>query len=213
MFNCSVYNQLLFNTPLYLSRANENRWDKAGKPPDSIIPTKGSVHITANRAFIDFILHNETAKRFLNWTKETSVPDETFFSSINHNPHLNVPGSYQGEPETDPFIKPFLTRFKNWGTWPFDWKCYGKRVRMICVFGVEDVPLLVTSPEFFANKFYSDFEPLALDCMEEIHFYRTREQYENNLSFNSTYYENLPFIKKYCKLSAMPKRHKVSVNR
>ena len=50
-----------------------------------------------NRATVDFILHSKIAKDFLVWTNKTTIPDETFFPSIIFNPHLNVPGSYNGE--------------------------------------------------------------------------------------------------------------------
>lgn len=101
-----------------------------------------------------------------------------------------------GEPETDNDKKPFLTRFKNWGNPPFNWPCHGHRVRLICIFGTGDLPLLSTRPEFFANKFYLYNEHLALDCMEELHYNRTRDEYFQTRIFNTTFYENLEFIKK-----------------
>ncbi|KAJ8315953.1 hypothetical protein KUTeg_005967 [Tegillarca granosa] len=184
-----------------IKRANKERWQNVEPAPHGITPIKGSLHITANRAFVDYVLHNETAQVFLNWTKKTQIPDETFFSSLNHNPQLNIPGSYKGEPETDSVIKPFLTRFVNWESTPFGWKCYGKRVRSVCIFGVEDIPLLLSRPEFFTNKFYIDYQPVALDCIEEFHYNRTRDQYEQDWTFNTTYYENLPFLKNVVKIN------------
>ncbi|KAJ8315951.1 hypothetical protein KUTeg_005965 [Tegillarca granosa] len=99
------------------------------------------------------------------------------------------------EQETDSVIKPFLIRFVNWGTPPFDWKCHGKRVRMVCIFGVGDIPLLLSRPEFFTDKFYIDYQPVTLDCIEELHYNRTRDQFEKKSEFNTTFYENLPFIR------------------
>lgn len=100
-----------------------------------------------------------------------------------------------GEPETDREEKPFLTRFKNWGTGVFNWPCYGRRVRQICIFGIGDLPLLARRPEFFANKFYLYYQTYALQCMEELHFNRTRDEYLQRLDFQTDYYENLEFIK------------------
>ena len=65
-------------------------------PPHGVRLTKGSVHIVATRAYVDYILHNKTALDFMDWVKDTGVPDETFFSSLNHSPHLGVPGAYKG---------------------------------------------------------------------------------------------------------------------
>jgi len=54
------------------------------------------VHILASRAFVDFVIHNETATKFREWISESSCPDETFFSSLNHSPNLGIPGAYLG---------------------------------------------------------------------------------------------------------------------
>lgn len=65
-------------------------------PPFGINFTKGSVHIVAVRGFVEYVVYNRTATEFLNWVKDTYCVDETFFSTLNHNPHLRVPGSYLG---------------------------------------------------------------------------------------------------------------------
>ena len=98
---------------------------------------------------------------------------------------------FSGYPETDKTdIKPFLTRFKNWGSWP----CHGKRVRTICVFGVGDLPLISTRRELFANKFHWDYERYARDCLEELHYNRTRDEYLGKMSFDTRYYAELGFV-------------------
>lgn len=178
-----------------VQRANKVRWLAAGPPPHQIHPVKGSVHITVNRDFVDYVINNPVAKDFLNWSRKVAVPDETYFASLNHNPHLRIPGAYKGEPETDRIEKPFLTRFKNWGTGVFNWPCYGRRVRQICILGIGDLPLLARRPEFVANKFYLYYQTYALQCMEELHFNRTRDEYLQRLDFVTDYYENLEFIK------------------
>lgn len=81
-----------------------------------------------------------------------------------------------GEPETDSSKYRFLARFKNWGDGPFNWPCAGQRVSMVCIFSVKDLPLLASRPELFANKFYLDYEPLALDCVEQLHFKRVKDE-------------------------------------
>ncbi|XP_041373846.1 beta-1,3-galactosyl-O-glycosyl-glycoprotein beta-1,6-N-acetylglucosaminyltransferase-like [Gigantopelta aegis] len=177
-----------------IKNANKNRWEKAGKPPHNITAVKGSVHITVSRGFVDYVLHNETAADLLEWAKKVDVPDETYFTSLNHNPHLGVPGSYKGEPEHDPKAKPFLTRFKNWGSPPYNWPCAGQRVRLICIFGIGDLPLLEDRKELFANKFYWDYEPYALDCMEELNHNRTRDEYAGLTHFDASYYKHLAIV-------------------
>ena len=77
-------------------RHYQGRWKKAGKPPHNLQITKGRVHIIACRGYVDYLLHNQVAKDLLQWVKKTSIPDETYFSTLNHNPELRVPGSYKG---------------------------------------------------------------------------------------------------------------------
>jgi hypothetical protein len=54
-----------------------------------------------------------------------------------------------------------------------DGVCRGKYVNDICVFGLGDLNKLVSERELFANKFYHDYQPLALQCMEEWMYNRT----------------------------------------
>ncbi|XP_046544409.1 beta-1,3-galactosyl-O-glycosyl-glycoprotein beta-1,6-N-acetylglucosaminyltransferase 3-like [Haliotis rubra] len=188
-----------------VSRIFENayRWWLAGPPPADIRPVKGAVHIIANRHFVDYAVHHPVAHDLLQWVKKTKVPDETFFATLNHNPQLRIPGSYQGEPETDPITKPFLARYKVWdkGLFFFLDDCQGKYVRHICIFGVGDLHRLVQRKHLFANKFQLDFEPLVLDCMEEWYFNMTHDEHLGKLDFDDRYYRNLGFVKNQVPLS------------
>lgn len=166
-------------------------------PPRGMIITKGSVHVTASRAFVDYVLHDPFALEFREWIQQIPVPDELFFSSLNHNPDLGVPGSYKGIPETDTRQNMFITRYKNWGMWPFSWPCNGRVIRQICIFGIGDLSLLASRPELFANKFYLHQEPLALDCMEELYFNKTREEIAGKGRFDVGFYENMDFVKNH----------------
>ena len=71
--------------------------EKLGPCPVNATITKGSVHITASRGYVDYVLHDERALKFREWVKDTGVPDETFFSSLNFSPQLGVPGAYLGK--------------------------------------------------------------------------------------------------------------------
>ena len=104
---------------------------------------------------------------------------------------------FSGYPETDSTeIKPFLSRFKNWGGGAIhNWPCHGKRVRSICVFGAGDLPLLSTRRELFTNKFDWNYERYARDCLEELHYNRTRDEYMGKMTFDTRYYGELGFVK------------------
>jgi CRISPR/Cas system CMR-associated protein Cmr5 small subunit len=59
--------------------------------------TKGPVHVMATRDFVDYVINNKTALAIRSWVKKTAIPDETFFSTLNYNPQLNIPGSHKGK--------------------------------------------------------------------------------------------------------------------
>lgn len=65
-------------------------------------------------------------------------------------------------------------------------------MRSVCVFGIEDLPRLINRKEFFVNKFYPDFEPLALDCLEAW----IEQKTVCPEPLDEDYYRKLPFIKK-----------------
>lgn len=104
---------------------------------------------------------------------------------------------FSGTPETNTDHNMFITRFKNWGDGPFNWPCHGQRVSFVCILSVGDLPLLASRPEMFANKFYLDYEPLALDCMEELHFNRTRSELLGKSQFDTSLYEELSYVKNH----------------
>nr|XP_034333292.1 beta-1,3-galactosyl-O-glycosyl-glycoprotein beta-1,6-N-acetylglucosaminyltransferase [Crassostrea gigas] len=175
-----------------IKRANKERWNIKEKPPHDIVPVKGSVHVTLNRRFVEYVITNRVAADFLEWVNKTGIPDETFFATLIHNPQLEIPGSFKGKLETDFGIrKPFLSRFKNWNSWP----CGGKYVRSICIFGIEDLARLARRPEFFANKFHSNYQGHTLLCMDQLIYNRTRDEYLHRLKFDTKYYESLKHIK------------------
>ena len=88
----------------------------------------------------------------------------------------------------NPNDKPWLAVFANWG----EETCHGKFVRGVCVFGAEDLPQLIHKKHLFANKFYADYQPLALDCLEA--WIRHKEVCPIEDDFQ--YYRQLPFIQK-----------------
>eukprot|EP00106_Octopus_bimaculoides_P009581 XP_014777023.1 PREDICTED: beta-1,3-galactosyl-O-glycosyl-glycoprotein beta-1,6-N-acetylglucosaminyltransferase-like [Octopus bimaculoides] len=177
-------------------RANKHRWAKSGPPPHGIKPIKGSVHVILQRGFVDYAVNSPVAKDLLEWTKTVLIPDETYFATLNHNPHLKVPGSYTGIPETGP-DKPYFARYKIWenSEIPFPSICKGKFLRSVCLFALGDLPKLTTTPALFANKFHLQYNPLLQKCLEDWHFNKTRDYYLYKKKFNTSFYENLSFVK------------------
>ena len=75
--------------------------------------------------------------------------------------------------------------------------CRGQFVRQVCVYGVGDLPTLAKRKELFANKLYQDYEPIALECMEELHYNRTREELKGHVEFDTGYYATRDFVKQH----------------
>ena len=46
---------------------------------------KGSTYVVLSRAFVDFILHDKLARDFLEWVKDTKIPDETYYPTLYRN--------------------------------------------------------------------------------------------------------------------------------
>lgn len=67
------------------------------KPPHKFVIAKGSAHVAVTRAFVDFALNDPRAVDLLEWMKDIRAPDEHFFPTLNHNPHLGVPGAFKGQ--------------------------------------------------------------------------------------------------------------------
>ena len=65
--------------------------------PHKIQITTGAIHVALTRGFVDFALHNQVAKDFLNWLNDTHIPDESYFASLHVNPQLGVPGAFTGK--------------------------------------------------------------------------------------------------------------------
>lgn len=78
-----------------------------------------------------------------------------------------------------------------------DYVCKGMYLHDICIIGVGDLPALINSKQLFVNKFYFHYQPLAYDCLEQLHYNRTREDILNPSihRFDLDFYRNLNFVK------------------
>ncbi|KAK6187196.1 hypothetical protein SNE40_005275 [Patella caerulea] len=135
-------------------------------PPHGIVVVKGSAYGIFTRAFVDYVVKSPIAKDLLEWCRGVLSPDEYYWSTLNHNPHLQVPGSYKGKcPST--FLLPVYVHWFERGTNVT--KCPGKVLRYICVFGIAALRQLINNSrkELFANKFELQFSYAAIQCLTE----------------------------------------------
>ncbi|XP_029646874.1 N-acetyllactosaminide beta-1,6-N-acetylglucosaminyl-transferase-like [Octopus sinensis] len=178
---------------IYFSRKDETSYIKRTNkrktpPPHKITIVKGSAYGVFSKSFVQYILFDKRARDLLQWMQDISSPDEYYWATLNHlqiNKHLNTPGGYKGDPNT----KPWLATYAGWREKGDP--CFGRWVRNICVFGIGDILYLTEKKHLFANKFYVNQQPLALDCMEEWLLKKACKPLDLDLS----YYKGLPFIK------------------
>ncbi|XP_052791269.1 beta-1,3-galactosyl-O-glycosyl-glycoprotein beta-1,6-N-acetylglucosaminyltransferase-like [Mya arenaria] len=155
-------------------------------PPANVTMVKGSAYGVFSRAFVEWMLQSKTARELLDWMRDVYSPDEYYWATLQYNQNLGTPGShYSGKPDN----KPWLAVHAAWGGVD---QCKGKYVRGVCVFGLGDLAALAQKRHLFVNKFYLEYQPRALECLEEWLHNRTAEPAHQPL--NLTYYRQLPFI-------------------
>ncbi|BFY97067.1 hypothetical protein BsWGS_00106 [Bradybaena similaris] len=145
------------------------RWQNLSAPPYNIHPYKGQIHAVLSRPAVDYILYSPVARELYQWISQAFMPDELFFSTINSNPHLEVPGS-----NPNPRMrKRSIARLKLWRdrhnrVWP---RC-SMYQRFVCLFTARELPLLTSSRQLVANKFKADYRPVGYSCLEQWYFER-----------------------------------------
>jgi len=75
---------------------HDTRGERKGPVPHGFNVAKGSTHMAVTREFVEFAVYDSRAQDLLLWMRDIKVPDEHFFQTLNHNPQMNVPGSYLG---------------------------------------------------------------------------------------------------------------------
>ena len=151
--------------------------------PHNITVYKGDTYIAATRGFTNFFMNNPVAKDHLEWLKDTQIPDEYFTSTLNKLPY--APGG-----------NPYLgldcnVRYRRWGhkfKFPERPRCVGKVVHKLCVFGAGYLQYFHRSYHLFANKFHYDYDPITMQCLQDMLDYRTKHSEE----FGAWKYHNFP---------------------
>ena len=69
---------------------------KKSAPPFNVSIYKGSTYGTFSRQFVEFALTNIAAKKLLDWLRDTMIPDELFWSTLNYNSIFGAPGRCKG---------------------------------------------------------------------------------------------------------------------
>ncbi|XP_071511975.1 beta-1,3-galactosyl-O-glycosyl-glycoprotein beta-1,6-N-acetylglucosaminyltransferase 4-like [Diadema antillarum] len=126
-------------------------------PPGNIALFSGNAYNTLSRKFVEYVLREDIPRRFLEWLRDSWSPDEHYWATLNRLP--DAPGGTEGSTME-------LTTYVNWRQHQRQ-KCHGAYVHHLCVMMTADLPILVNMPHIFANKFYYQEDPIALQCLQE----------------------------------------------
>jgi len=53
--------------------------------------------MAVTREFVEFAVNDYKAQDLLSWMTDIKMPDEHFFQTLNHNPQMEIPGSFLGQ--------------------------------------------------------------------------------------------------------------------
>lgn len=127
-------------------------------PPHSTAIYKGSTHIIAIREYVDFVLKNKIGKDFVEFPKDTFIPDESIYGSLQRHP--GVPGGIPGnQPE-------WIARALHWRDQGNI--CKGVWVRSLCWITFEDLQWALGEEKkmkLFVHKVPFNFRDELLDCI------------------------------------------------
>ncbi|XP_062985428.1 beta-1,3-galactosyl-O-glycosyl-glycoprotein beta-1,6-N-acetylglucosaminyltransferase [Elgaria multicarinata webbii] len=141
-------------------------------PPLNTPIFSGSAYFVVSRRFVEYVLENSQILAFVEWAKDTYSPDEYLWATIQRIP--DVPGAVSASVKYDVSDMNALARFVKWHYFEGDVSkgapyppCSGIHIRSVCVFGVGDLNWMLRKHHFFANKFDTDIDPFAVQCLEE----------------------------------------------
>ncbi|NWS72138.1 GCNT3 acetylglucosaminyltransferase, partial [Crotophaga sulcirostris] len=153
-------------------------------PPHNSPMFTGSAYIVVTRAFVQHVLENPTAQRFLEWSKDTYSPDEHVWATLNRM--SGVPGATPYNAKFELSDMNALPRLVKWQYQEGDTSkgapyppCTGRHQRSVCIYGSGDVSWMLQHHHLLANKFDPEVDDVAIQCLEE--HLRHRALYEQGL--------------------------------
>lgn len=169
-------------------------------PPAGMEIFKGSIAVSINRKVADFVANSEISRRFIDWLNTSYMPDELFWSTLNHNELLGLEGQYPGDCLNDRTggggMKTWVSRFAIWDGYNH-LKCHGAKRHSVCLFSMQDLKTVFNRPELFANKIWMPSDPVVLDCAHEVIFnktFTTDQSMDWLQETPPTYYQNLSAV-------------------
>uniref|UniRef100_A0A7E4UQP4 G_PROTEIN_RECEP_F1_2 domain-containing protein n=1 Tax=Panagrellus redivivus TaxID=6233 RepID=A0A7E4UQP4_PANRE len=196
-----------------IAQIQRSRINKKNPPPVPLF--KSSLSATFPRAGANKLIASEKVRQLIEYLKLTFCPDESMWGTIFGNPKaIPIPGSFDGtkllharlaeinkKSNVSPYpptLQPgevfqptqyYISRFQLW-MYGGNRVCYGKSVSSSCVFGVGNLPQLITRAELVAHKMYLEIQPATFFCMLRRHWARAVDV-EQQSTFRADAYSKL----------------------
>ncbi|CAF1138072.1 unnamed protein product, partial [Brachionus calyciflorus] len=149
--------------------------------PNTYLLAKGFCSYLITKNFAEYAVFDEKALNLFKWLEYTLASDEYYWSTLQFNTQIYSEHGYKRHFN---YSKNSLIRYARW--YP-NYKCNGKLRHGICVFGIRDLPNLITRNEFIINKLMLNVDPIAYQCMEEWFDDKEKEKSTLNLDFFCDY--------------------------
>lgn len=154
---------------------------------------KGFLETSLPREAVDYMINVLNISTLINVLNSgLSYTDEIFWPTVMTSPELQVPGwqHYQCS-KNSKFSYFYYTRRSLYTSYK---KCLTKRIRNgVCILGVEMLHDLKSWPQFFGNKFFSEFDASGSTCWAEYIYEKKFFEFDKNI--NTTFYMKSPLIK------------------
>ena len=158
---------------------NGHMWQtrqRQSRPPPGIKLYKSMNFMAASRAFVNFLLHNPLSIKLRRYLGTVYAPEEHFYSSLYALPQAKGARPPEGAVQHSdmPLVDEFIWINTKWQARNGRFYCPGqRRVHGICILTapdlgrIEKLGIHSTKPVFFFNKYFLEWDPTAMDCMEE----------------------------------------------
>ncbi|WKY00255.1 hypothetical protein Q1695_014811 [Nippostrongylus brasiliensis] len=168
---------------------------------------KSPLSLLLPRRTAEELLSSPLTQEVLDFLVPTGISDESFWGTMLGNPaKFNVTGSFNASEmiefdqkfnETDPqaysdytnasfAMNGYIARYQLWRKR----QCKGMLINDSCVFGVEDLALLLKQHYLVAHKFYINYQPAAYFCLLKEIFNRTHSP----APFDTSIYAEIPLV-------------------
>ena len=180
---------------------------------------KASLSATFSRESANVMTNSSKITDLLSFLKNTKCPDESIWATIAGNPDvLPMPGGFNGTAllhakkenlkkiknkeniPSKPYVRGpgetfypkqyYIPRYQVWGS---KIKCKGQLVSGSCVFGVEDLPVLVKRAELMVHKLYLSYQPVAYFCLLR-HQWKRALDFKEQAKFNAKAYSTIAHV-------------------